>query len=90
MVPIIGIIINLVFPKFNWVSETAVVKQGASVIIQMLISAAIVAIPVLIFIYGNIQNINLLLLGTLIYELIILTVVTIILNTTAVKLFNKL
>lgn len=90
VVPIIGIIINLVFPKFNWVSETAVVKQGASVIIQMLISAAIVAIPVLIFIYGNIQNINLLLLGTLIYELIILTVVTIILNTTAVKLFNKL
>ncbi|WP_291630279.1 ABC transporter permease [Clostridium sp.] len=90
VVPIIGIIINLLFPKFNWVSETAVVKQGASVIIQMLISAAIVVIPVLIFIYGKIQNINLFLLGTVIYELIILGATTVILNTTAVKLFNKL
>ena len=90
VVPIIGVIINLVFPKFNWISETAVVKQGASVIIQMLISAAIIAIPVLIFIYGKIQNINLFLLGTLIYELIVLGAITVILNTTAVKLFNKL
>lgn len=90
IVPIVGIIINLLFPKFNWVSETAVVKQGASVLIQMLASAIIVAIPVLIFIYGNIQNINLFLLGTVIYELIILGTITVILNTTAVKLFNRL
>ena len=90
VVPIIGVIVNLYFPKFNWVSETAVVKQGASVIIQMLISAAIVAIPVLIFIYLKIQNINLFLLGTVIYELIVLAVVTAILNTIGVKLFNKL
>ena len=90
IVPIIGVIINLLFPKFNWVSETAVVKQGASVLIQMLISAAIIAIPVLIFIYGKVQNINLFLLGTVIYELIVLGAITVILNTTAVKLFNKL
>lgn len=90
VVPILGVIINLLFPKFNWVSETAVVKQGASVIIQMLTSAAIVAIPVLIFICGNIQNINLFLLGTVIYEVIILGALVIILNTKAVKLFNKL
>lgn len=90
VVPILGVIINLLFPKFNWVSETAVVKQGASVIIQMLASAAIVAIPVLIFICGNIQNINLFLLGTVIYEVIILGALVIILNTKAVKLFNKL
>ncbi len=90
IVPIVGIITNLLFPKFNWISETAVVKQGASVLIQMLISAIIVAIPVLTFIYVKIQNINLLLLGALIYELIVLAASVIILNTTAVKLFNKL
>ena len=56
----------------------------------MLISAVIVAIPVLTFIYAKIQTINLLLLGTLIYELIVLAASVIILNTTAVKLFNKL
>ena len=58
IVAILGIIVNLFFPKFNWVSETAVVKQGASVSIQMLISAALVAVPTLIFIKFNIQNVN--------------------------------
>ena len=56
----------------------------------MLISAAIVAIPTLIFIKFNIQNVNLFLLGVIIYEVIILGVVTVVLNTTSVKMFNKL
>lgn len=90
IIPMIGLIVNLFFPKFNWVSETAVVKQGASVIIQMLISAAIVAIPVIIFIYGKIQNINLLLSGVVIYEFIVLGILAVILNTVSVKLFNRL
>jgi ABC-2 type transport system permease protein len=90
IVPIIGIIVNLFFPKLNWVSETAVVKQGASVLIQMLISVAIVAVPVVIYIYGKIQNINLFLFGIVIYEVIILGILIGILNTISIKLFNKL
>ena len=90
VVPVLGIIVNMYFPKFNWVSETAVVKQGASVIIQMLISMVIVAIPVLIFIYLKVQNINLFLLGTTIYEIIILGTLVTILNTVSVKQFDGL
>lgn len=90
VVPIIGIIVNLFFPKLNWVSETAVVKQGASVMIQMIVSAAIVAVPGVIYIYGKIQNINLFLLCIVIYEIIILGAITVILNTVSVKLFNRL
>ncbi|MDZ7543401.1 ABC transporter permease, partial [Clostridium perfringens] len=66
VVPILGIIVNLYFPNLNWVSETSVVKQSASVLIQMLISASVIAVPVVIFIYGNISNVTMFLLGGLI------------------------
>lgn len=90
IVPILGLIVNLYFPNLNWVSETAVVKQSASVLVQMLIGVGIIAIPVVIFIYGKIDNINLFLSVIVIYEAIILGVLTVILNTVSVKIFNRL
>lgn len=90
IIPILGLIVNLYFPNLNWVSETAVVKQSASVLIQMLIGVGIIAIPVVIFIYGNILNLTLFLVGVLIYEIVVLIGLVIILNTICVKLFNKL
>lgn len=90
IVPILGIIINLYFPNFNWVSEMSVVKQSASVMIQMLISVGLVAIPIVIFIYGNIVNLAMFLAGILIYEMLVLGILLVILNTVSVKLFNKL
>ncbi len=90
IVPILGIIINLYFPNLNWVSETAVVKQSASVLIEMLVAVVLIAIPVVIFIYGNIVNVTMFLIGIIIYEIIILIVLIAILNTVCVKLFRKL
>ena len=90
IVPILGIIINLYFPNLNWVSETAVVKQSASVLIEMLVAVALIAIPVVIFIYGNIVNVTMFLIGIVIYEILILIVLIAILNTVCVKLFRKL
>lgn len=90
IVPILGLIINLYFPKLNWTSETGVVKQSSSVLIQMLICVGIIAIPSVIFIYGNIGNLNVFLLCIFIYEILILSCVIILLKTVCVKLFNRL
>ena len=90
IVPISGLIINLYLPKLNWVSETAVVKQSSSVLIQMLIGAGVIAIPVVIFIYGNIVNLNIFLLCTFIYEILILVGIITILRTVGIKLFNRI
>lgn len=45
-----GVWINLLFPKFDWINETAAVKQGASTIIAMLGSMAILAVPAILYI----------------------------------------
>ena len=90
IVAITGIIVNLYFPKFNWISETAVVKQGASVIISMLIGMIFIGIPIGIFILFKIQNTILFLVGMLVYKTIILLISILILNNTSVRLFKKL
>lgn len=90
IVSILGLIINLYFPKLNWTTETSVVKQGASVMIQMLLSAAIVAIPTIIFILTDIKNYNLFIITIIIYLSVILIVLWKSLNIVGVKLFNKL
>lgn len=42
-----GIVCNLLLPKMEWISETAVVKQGASVMVAMLASGVLMAVPLL-------------------------------------------
>lgn len=44
-----GVVINLRFPRFDWVSETQVVKQGASVFINMF--GNMVLVVLLVFLY---------------------------------------
>ena len=41
-----GVYINLLFPKFEWTDEVQVVKQGASIMITMVIGFLLVLIPV--------------------------------------------
>ena len=45
-VPIIGLLMNLRFPKLNWVSQIHAVKQSASVLLAMLVNMATVIIPI--------------------------------------------
>lgn len=42
---VLGLFINLHFPKFNWENEAAVVKQGMSTTITMIISLVAVVLP---------------------------------------------
>lgn len=46
---IMGIIINLYFPKLEWSSPTSVVKQSASVFVNMIFTFISIGIPVAIF-----------------------------------------
>mgnify|MGYP000092079092 CR=1 FL=1 len=44
-----GIVINLKYPKFDWVNETDAVKQGVAPFLAMFIAAATVALPALLY-----------------------------------------
>lgn len=57
MVGLLGVVINLKLPKFDWISETAVIKQSASTMVTMLISMCIVAVIIVpyFFIIGAVS-----------------------------------
>lgn len=44
-----GVAVNLKFPKFDWVSETIVIKQSLSVLVAMFGGIALVGLPVLAY-----------------------------------------
>jgi len=44
-----GLIMNLWFPRFDWTSETSVVKQSMSVMMTMLVGFAFVAVPIVLY-----------------------------------------
>lgn len=44
-----GVFINLHFPKFDWISETAAIKQSASTMIAMFSGMGFVMVPVLLY-----------------------------------------
>jgi len=44
-----GVVINLHFPKFDWINETIAIKQGMSTLIAMFASMALVAAPVVLY-----------------------------------------
>ncbi len=45
-----GVVMNLLFPKFNWVNEMVAVKQSLSGILTMLGSMAMVILPVVLYV----------------------------------------
>ncbi|OJU12356.1 MAG: hypothetical protein BGN88_10730, partial [Clostridiales bacterium 43-6] len=46
---IMGLIINLLFPKMEWLSEVTVIKQSMSVIVSMAVNTLLVAIPIVAY-----------------------------------------
>lgn len=44
-----GVVVNLLFPKFDWTSETVVIKQSAATVITMFSTLGIVGIPSLLY-----------------------------------------
>lgn len=49
MVSLFGVVINLQFPKFDWINELQPIKQGVSVLITMFGTAALIAALAIIY-----------------------------------------
>ena len=49
LVSLLGLIVNLLFPRFDWDSETAVVKQSMSVLMAMLAGFVSACIPFVLY-----------------------------------------
>lgn len=47
---LLGVVVNLRFPKFDWISETVAVKQSMSTMITTFSSMGIVAAPVILYV----------------------------------------
>jgi ABC-2 type transport system permease protein len=78
--PIIGILINLYFPKLEWTTQISVVKQSASVLVAILVNFAIIGIIVALFAITQPTNTNLF--------LEIISVILIIFNAILIKILN--
>ncbi len=50
-ISLLGIWLNLKMPRFDWVSEIAVIKQSGSVMIAVFGGMAIVAVPALVYVF---------------------------------------
>ncbi len=89
MSSMVGLYINLLYPKLEWESEMEVVKQGFAVVVTMIVDAIMIFIPIsLLFLFPYSIIINLILL-TFVY-LILNIVWFIVLYTKGKKLYNKL
>ncbi|OQB24490.1 MAG: hypothetical protein BWY11_01110 [Firmicutes bacterium ADurb.Bin182] len=44
----LGITVNLAFPKFDWTSETQIIKQGTAMMISVFGNMALAAVPILV------------------------------------------
>ena len=50
---LVGLVMNLLFPNFDWVNETQAVKSGLSVLLTMLIGMAASAAPALVYVLAR-------------------------------------
>ena len=51
LIALLGLIINLHMPKFDWINETTCVKQSGSVMLTMFGGMGILVVPVLLYIF---------------------------------------
>lgn len=88
--PVIGLLVNLYFPKLEWTTQIAVVKQSASVLVTMLISFVMLGIPIALFVLIKPSNTNLFME---IFSLVLLIVAFVLikaLKTVGVRKFREL
>lgn len=88
--PIIGILLNLFFPKLEWTTHVAVVKQSASSLLATLFGFITIAVPAIIFILLKPTNINIFLWAVFAGIIIITLLLVKVLKTAGVKMFRGL
>lgn len=88
---IIGLLINLMFPRLEWTNETEVIKQSISVGITLIVGIMIVVLLILpcIFIYKYIEPYWCMLI-VILSEVFVLILSTLLLTTLGKKLYKKL
>ena len=86
---IVGIMINLWFPRLNWENETQVVKQSLSVLLSMVFNGVLAIIPVAIYLIFKIEIWIVALISVALY-LAVFVLFTVLLFTKGKKIFNKL
>lgn len=87
---ILGLVINIYFPKLEWSTPTVVVKQSISVMINMFIIFACVGFPAALFIFFKITNITVFLSILLAGLILLLVIIWSILTKKCVKKFKEL
>lgn len=94
LVAISGIIINLHFPRLNWVNKTQVVKQSVSSMLSMFWGMIVVGIAIvgcfIIYNVFKITNIYVYLFGITLFLMILLIIAITILKVKGETLFNRL
>lgn len=48
---LLGVVMNLRFPKFDYINETAVIKNSASVALTMFASWGVLAVPIILYVF---------------------------------------
>ena len=85
-----GVLINIYHPKLDFDDETKVVKQSLSVLLSMVFTFVLTLIPVAIYLIFSTISLNLLILITLAFYIVVLTFVIIFLFTKGAKQFLNL
>lgn len=90
MSPILGILINLYFPKLEWTTQVAVVKQSASVLVATLAAMITLAVPIVLFIVIKPSNANIFLAVASAILIVINLLLVKALNTIGIRKFKEL
>ena len=85
-----GLFINLLYPKLEWESEAAVVKQSMAVVLTMLIGFAVAFLPVIITLVSDIENFETVLFLSLGINILLALGAVVLTMTKGKKLYDKL
>lgn len=91
---LLGLVLNLKFPKLNWSSETQAVKGGASMLLTMFINMIIAILPMVIYLVLNFNeiafNLNILIGICSAVEALLAVTLILILKFKGEKMFNNI
>lgn len=88
----LGLFINLLFPKLDWVSEVSVVKQSLSVLLSIAGGFALVLVPVLVYCYFliTVMSIHLFMAAAALFLLLVSVLLIYLLKTVGRRIFERL
>ena len=86
-ISVLGLLINLYFPKFDWNNEVVVIKQSLASFLTMFLGFVFAFLP---FVFSNLLTSNNFVLIVTLVMFILLIMAVLVLNTLGVKRFRRL